>query len=285
MDEERTQLLSGLQGSASRVSDCASVTDTQASYWENFVDLKLTMDTDTGADEIYPFQDLAMWRNDVQKPLQAAYQCMQDAEDWDLAEAISRTLAQAQGLVEKAVSVLLSFARTSSTNMLPYLREARTKGKKTRAANAVGVAQGVFIDLRKQASDARSMYLELLEQVRYMIRCNLLSLDWWFMKFEESELNASDHTNDIMILHRASLHLDHSLKAMENCSVFWLLVHSSELNLESLKSMSAILRKELLKEHEWPKRYEYFCAAVERFCEQYMPLHSSICSRPVLHGV
>lgn len=276
VDDDRTQLMSGLQGSASQVSDCASGIDENVRYWESFANLKLTMNTDTGVDDVYPFQDLIMWRNNVTQPLQLVYKCMQDVQDWDMAEATSRTHDQVLMLVEKAVTVLLSFAKTSGTNMGPYLRESRAKGKKTRAANTVGVAQGVFVDLRKQASDARSMYLELLEQVRYMIRCNMLSIDFWFMKFAESETKCAEHKDEVITLHRASVQLDHSLKAIENCSVFWLLVHSSELDLESLKSTSAILRKELVKGREWPQRFEHFCAAVEHFCEQYMPLHNSI---------
>lgn len=269
---------------STRVTDNGSTYDDSTVCWESFVDLKVSMDTDNGTEDVYPFQDLFMWRDALQKPLYAAQQCMNEAEDQEMVEAVGRTVAQAQDLVDNAVNVLVSFAKVgnqASKNMLPFLYEARAKRKRTRAANTVGVAQGVFVDLRKQAASARSLYLDMLEQVRYMVRCNLLGLDYWAIKFEESEGKISMDQPEFLMLHRASIHLDSALTAMENCSVFWLLVHSSELKLESLKSMAHILRNELVnsKDHEWPTRFGHFCTGVEQFCEQYKALNAR-CGQP-----
>jgi len=222
------------------------------------------------------FKDLMAFRVSLLTPMNDAWKLL-DETDKDLADCLDYTHKEVCELMDHAVRVVMSFAATAQQtqcSVLPGLRVAVTKAKRHIVVSLLGSAQGWISDMKKAAKEVRCKYVLLLDKVRYLMKCTLLVLDHLAMMFEEcTEQDEFASLNQKMEnIELAIQELEKGEKTLEECSEFWLILHTAELKLFHIEDEAQRLRSALLggsRVAVLPPEYMEFCVSLEQVCKEY----------------
>ncbi|CAJ1409648.1 unnamed protein product [Effrenium voratum] len=220
-------------------------------------------------------QDLKVFSDSFNEPLSVARECMSQV-DADLLAALNLTQSQANDLIASAQMVTwkLSATACNSLELLPTLLwAARGHGEERDVVSPVSEVHSSITAMRKEAQTVRTSYIELLNQVRYLGQCTQVTLDQIIIAslpvgdFEVKPVKSSHktvQTHSEKCLELALVHLDGVCMTLEECSDFWLMLHSAELQLRKIEKeaqqvSSARLDAEGATMHSFCERLRDFC--------------------------
>ncbi|CAE7351233.1 lmbrd2 [Symbiodinium necroappetens] len=198
-------------------------------------------------------KDLKAFSDSLNQPMNIVRECMSQV-DQGLLGALQITQTQAHDLVMAAQMVTwkLSATACNSLELLPTLLwAAKGHGDEKDVVGPISEVHSSIATMRKDAQTVRTSYIELLNQVRYLGQCAQVTLDeviisWLPAPYEDesgsletSPGHALDPTeqqrHSEKCLELALMHLDGLCMLLEDCSDFWLMLHSAELQLRKIE--------------------------------------------------
>jgi len=220
------------------------------------------------------FKGMMTFRVSLLTPMNNAWKLFNEI-DKDLAECLEFTHKEVCELMDHAVGMVMSFAATAQQtqcSVLPGLRVAVTKAKRHIVVSLLGSAQGWISDMKKAAKEIRCKYVLLLEKVQYLIKCTVLVLDHLEMMAEEctEQEKYASLNQTIESIELAIEELEEGEKTLEECSEFWLNLHTAELKLFHIENQAQQLRSALLcgsRVTALPPEYMDFCVSLEHLCK------------------
>mmetsp|Transcript_26756 Transcript_26756/g.50316 ORF Transcript_26756/g.50316 Transcript_26756/m.50316 type:complete len:312 (-) Transcript_26756:153-1088(-) len=229
-------------------------------------------------------KDLKAFSNSFNEPLNIVRECINQV-DQDVLGAVKALQNQAHELIMSAQTVTwkLSATACSSLELLPTLLwVARGHGEEKDAVSPISDVHASITNMRKEAQTVRTNYIELLNQVRYLGQCTQVTLDHVIIQAlpepTENELGSLDisppqacvpsekQRHFEKCLELALMHLDGVCMMLEDCSDFWLMLHSAELQLRKIEKEAQFLSNEKGKEGG---RLQGFCERVRDFCKEH----------------
>lgn len=266
-DDGSTALGSGLARFPLNASSLCSST-TSAAYPPELADV-----TDI---DVY-FKDLMLFQLSLQKPIGLVEMIFQQA-DPDLAIAFGVVSALTADLIESARRVVTNYALTAKHvrfEMLPHLSQA----KRHAAVTILGGVQHWITSQRKAAKSVRRDYVELLSRVNYMIACTDASVAGQYSETANGDTPQAQQPAmqqaarpNLSCMEVALLHLHSVVRVLEECSDFWLVLHSTERTLHWMEDEAQHLRTRLLDGSKRADVYEQlanFCGSLQQLCLRY----------------
>ncbi|CAK9114078.1 LMBR1 domain-containing protein 2 [Durusdinium trenchii] len=217
-------------------------------------------------------EDLKSFAASFTLPIMLVKECVGQVDD-DLLQTVLRLDAQAQGLVAFAEGIVQNFT-TSCFKVLDSVASLST-------------ANGIDMDLLKEVNHliaelfnktlgARTRYIELLSQVRYLGECTQLTLDQIIMAQlpeAEGEIGESPMPDDLKSEHCLDVALRQLQKVccmMEDCPHFWLTLHGAELQLRKIHKEAQLLCSQPPRmDNLGGARLNAFCEKIQILCEEH----------------
>ncbi|CAE7216191.1 unnamed protein product [Symbiodinium natans] len=233
-------------------------------------------------------KDLKAFSDSFIAPMNIVCECMNQV-DPSLLDALKMTQNQAHELITSAQMVTwkLSATACNSLELLPTLLwAAKGHGDEKDVISPISEVHTSMATTRKDAQTVRTSYIELLNQVRYMGQCTQVTLDQVVIlhlpvpcedesgNLETSPKLAPDPTEHQKIsekcLELALMHLDGLCMLLEDCSDFWLMLHSAELQLRKIEKEAQALCEKLPVDNGQGggALLQTFCEKVRDFCKE-----------------
>lgn len=205
------------KGLGSATNDGSTRVTTSAGQSEDYL-LHARAAEDPVASQLW---DLSNFRMALEVPLEAAQQAL-DVADPDLAAALREGRSRAEKLINEAQKAAMDNAIASqyqSLQTLPNLRAAIAQRKMDEATSLLGMSQAWICDVKTRAQSLRVSYVTLLEYLQYLMHCTNVTGDLVIMAGQDHAIN---------VLDIAFGQLRQAAQVMENCSYFWLRLHSGK---------------------------------------------------------
>lgn len=235
-------------------------------------------------------KDLEAFKNSFHEPLSIAKECVSQVDD-DLMTTFKLTELQAGELIVSAQMVTWKLSATAcrSLELLPTLMwAARGHTEETDFMTPVSEVQSSIAAVRKDAQAIRTNYIDLLNQVKHLGQCTQVTLDQVVIAglpepVEDAGGNleivsGSDQPSSSQVrmekcLELALLNLDATCETLEECSDFWLMLHSAELELRKIE-------KAATRDNLGAMQLQGLCDRLRDFCKE----HCGVWSGSMLAG-
>lgn len=230
--------------------------------------------TSAGQKCVLRVEDLHSFQSSLERLLAVAYRAL-DIADKDLCQLLGRIVKHVVELTQSASMVVEAhrmMAQRIMCDLLPRFRLAAAGASSD--SEAVDVATAVQTVISKMKNDAkviRSLYINVLATVQYLISCTQVSLDF-FQGNDSSEdvleampeSSSKDAPHYLKVALEALRHVHHILA---DPSDFWLIFHVIELELGSLEQSAQLFLTAL---RTGGANRSVACEALEHLCMQYL---------------
>jgi hypothetical protein len=191
--------------------------------------------------------------------------------DVDLAAAMSVASKKLRDLVLQAEGIALALSSTAeyvNLSLLPQLMAAAVQQNSLMFSSILTEAQHAVGDVRRDTHSVRSQYVEMFNFITYLATCTQLASDANFMAvtadgLEDADSAVARHECTQQCLTRALMHIDAICGLLEECSDFWLMMHTAEIRFAKVEKDAHQMSQSLVRKSHGG---EYIAVAMSDFC-------------------